>query len=323
LSLLKSIEKYFWVVCLAATLLGLFIPASGAPLRRLITLFLAGILFFTGLKLDFAAALREFRRPLLLVYVAGTCLVVLPVAIWLLARWLVPTFALGILILGAMPAGMATSSLTDIVRGNAALALVVTLVTSLACPIVAPLVIGLGTDAPLAGGAAYLGQQATYLAFILFAPLGAAYGVRRAFPGPVERCREALTGLAIVSLALLILGAMSATSAACLDLARRAPAQVVGLIVFLCGFSALRHVVGYALAPRRPPADRAALSINCAYVNNGLGIVFAAKFFAPLFGPAAMLPSILLQIPMILAILPVRWYLEWLEHKPRREREEP
>ncbi len=306
---MKLVEKYFWAICVVVTLLGLLAPAVGAPFRPLITFLLAGILFFTGLKLDFAAAVREFRRPGLQLYVAAMVLVVLPLVAWLAARWLVPAFAVGVLIMAAMPAGMATSSLTDIVRGNAALALVVTLVSSLLCPLVVPVVIGLATGGLTEGGGAYLVRRTGFLAAILFAPLAAAWLVRRLFPALVARHREAFTGLSIVSLALLILGAMSLTSADALELLRRSPRQAVGLIVFLFGFSVVMHLIGYVMAPWRPPADKAALSITTAYVNNGLAIVFAKAFFVARFGVEAMLPSILLEVPMVLAILPVKSYL--------------
>lgn len=307
---MKFLERHFWILCIATTLAGLLYPPVGYPFRN-VALFLMGILFVSGLKLDFAAALREFRRPGLLLYVCAMFLVVLPGVAYLAARAVLDEqFAVGVLILVCMPAGVVTSSLTDITGGNAALALVVTLATSLLCPLVAPPLINAVTGELAHGGAQLLARQAIYLAGILFAPLTAAFFVRRHWPNLVNRHRDALTGLSILLLGAVILGAMSLAGDQCMAWVRRSPAEAVKLVGFLFGLSAMLHVAGYWIAPWRPRPDRGALSINAAYVNNALGIVFANAFFAsnPKFALAAI-PSVLLEIPMTLAILPVRWHL--------------
>ena len=54
-----------------------------------------------------------------------------------------------------------------------------------------------------------------------------------------------------------------------------------------------------------------ALSVNMAYVNNGLAIVFAVEFFKdnPAFGVAAVLPAIFLEIPMALMLVPCKRFM--------------
>jgi BASS family bile acid:Na+ symporter len=311
--MIRFVERYFWALCVAVTLLGLLLPQAGWPFAPVKIVFLAGILFFTGLKIDFRAALAELKRPGLLAYVSLMMLVVLPLGMWGLSLLIAPRFAVGVLIVAAMPAGLAGGSLSDIIGGNAALALVVTLVTSVLCPLLVPWVIAVGTGGSAAdtgglaaGGWAFLLTQALWLAAILFSPLAVAYVVRRLLPGVVARFRPTFTALSIVSLCLLILGVMSDASADFLGLLSRTPWEAVRIIGFMFLFSAVLHVAGYFLAPWRPPADRAALSINAAYVNNGLAMVFAGQFFA---GSEAVLPAVLLEIPMVLAILPLKAYL--------------
>jgi predicted Na+-dependent transporter len=324
--LLRHVERWFWAVCLVAVLVGL-LPVPGMALlgaKPCLYTFLGGILFFTGLKIDFAAAWRELRRPWLLIYLAAMLMVVLPLGIWGLARLVVPAFAAGVLIVGAMPAGMACSSLTQISRGNAALALMVTLVTSLACPVVAPLVVGLGLESSLEATLGFLARQAGFLALLLFVPTAAAYAVRRYFPGWVARHSGGFTGLSILSLCTLIVGIVAATSgdfwamvrpshgqaeAAAQGLAASGK-QLAGLFGFMCFFSVSMHLAGYFLAPWRPAGDRAAISIDTAYVNNGLAMVFANEFFRAQYGVAAVLPAVFLEIPMILAVLPLKAWLE-------------
>ncbi len=303
---MKHVERHFWIICVGVTLLGLFVPAAGLPFAPGKLFFLAGILFFTGLKINFRDALAELKRPLLLLYISLMLLIVLPLAMWGLAQWLVPGFALGVLIVAAMPAGLAGGSLTDIAKGNVALALVVTLVTSLLCPLITPWVIALG-GGQSQGDQREILLQALFLAAVLLGPLGAAFATRRIFPKTVRRVRGTLTGLSIISLSLLILGIMSESSSAFWDKLYESPVEAAGIIGFMFLFSAAFHVAGYWLVPWRGPKDRAAVSINTAYVNNGLAMVFASQFFAG--NPDAVLPAVLLEIPMVLAILPVKAYL--------------
>lgn len=304
---MRHVESWFWAICLAATLLGLFVPEAGAPLRGLILPFLGGIMYFTGLKLDFGAARRELARPSLALYASAMRLALLPLAVFALARAVLPPeYAAGVLIVAAMPAGMACSALSDVVGGSAALALVITLVSSLLCPLVTPLVVGVGA-APAAGtGGGFFARQAAFLAAALLSPLAAAWLTRRFLPGVVARLRGACTGLSILSLALLILAAMSASSADFLALLRGRPALIARLTGFMFAFSALLHAAGLFMAPWRGLADRAALSVSMAYVNNALAIVFATRFYRSALGSAAVLPAILLEVPMILALLPLR-----------------
>ena len=101
------------------------------------------------------------------------------------------------------------------------------------------------------------------------------------------------------------------------DLVRESPWLALRLFLFMCGFSAFMHLVGCFLAPWRPVADRAAISVNTAYVNNGLAIAFAVEFFRHTeMGAAAVLPAILLEAPMAVALVPLKM---WVARRSRGE----
>lgn len=306
---MKFIESWFGVFCVLAALAGLFMPTIGDPLSGTIKFMLGCILFFTGLKLDFAAAFHELVRPRMVIYLAMMRLIVLPIVMYQIACLLLPLpLAIGVLIVAAMPAGNACSALTDIARGNTALALVGTVATSMLCPVVTPGIIKFCCGYEANGGLIFLFEQAVFLAIILFAPLGAALLLRKFFPKPIEQQRDLWSILAMVSLFLLICGSLALVRKDFTGMIRTAPMQAAGLFAFMCFFSMLFHIVGYLMAPWRPVSDRVAVSVNIAYVNNGLAIVFAVEFFRqiPEIGAAAVLPAILLEIPMDLAIIPLK-----------------
>ncbi|MGQ9661927.1 MAG: bile acid:sodium symporter, partial [Kiritimatiellia bacterium] len=140
----EFIDRWFWTILILAIVLGLFLPGLGQPLIPYLRLILGGILFFSALRLEFTAALKELRKPALGLYATFLMMIVAPLGLYVLASVALPrSFAVGVLILAAMPSGMACSALSDIVGGNAALALVITLLTYVVCPFTAPWVIEL------------------------------------------------------------------------------------------------------------------------------------------------------------------------------------
>ena len=308
----KILDRWFWAFCVAAALAGLLFPGPLRFLAEHIRYLLGSILFFTGLRLNFRAAWNEVRRPGLSLYAAVFRLVVFPLLAYQAARlFLPPPLAVGVLIVTAMPAGTACSSLADVVRGNASLALVGTLVTSLASPFVTPWVVEFGSGISGSADPAFLLRQTRFLAVILFVPLGAAFALRRGFPKLIEPRRDWWAALSLISLFTLIAGALASVSHDFHDLLREQPRLAAGLFVFMAMVSGLFHLAGYWIAPWRPRADRMALSVNMAYVNNGLAIVFAVEFFKdnPAFGVAAVLPAIFLEIPMALMLVPCKRFM--------------
>jgi len=299
--IIQSVERYFWFWSVAATVLGIWLPGPFAVFRHTLVMnaFLMGILFFTCLRVDVRAVGRELRNYLFILYVAAVILLACPAAAYGATRLLAPEWTLGFLILGAVPAGMAGGALTHLCGGNASLALGVTMVTSVLCPFTIPPVVKLFSGRETS--ASVLLVQVGVLMVLVFVPLAAAHAVRTLFPAAVRKHEDLLGGLSILSICFLILGAVSRNS----TLVRERFDTALFVLGLTFVFSACSHAVGFLLPVGRPLADRIAVSINTAYVNNGLAIVFAMTFFADV--PEAVLPAVLLEFPMILMILPLRW----------------
>lgn len=298
--ILASFEKQFWIWCILCTVAGLLWPTPFTMFQStfILDVFLMAILFFTCLKIDFASIARELRNWPFIAYTTFIVLVAMPLITYPLVRLILPAWAIGFLIIAAAPAGMASGALTELCRGNTPLALAITTVTSILCPFTIPPIIKL-----LAGTAtspADLLRQSVMLMILIFVPLVLAQVFKKIWPAFTARHRSRYTALAIISLCLLILGAMSKNSAVFRDHLKGSLLVLAGVFVF----SAFFHVLGFAAPLRRGAEDRAAVSICTAYVNNGLAIVFAMKFFEN--NAYAVLPAILIEFPMILLILPLR-----------------
>ena len=132
-------------------------------LTKLLPLALAFIMFYLGLTLrvnDFRLVLQRPRA--LLAGLAGQLLMV-PLLGWLVA-WtsgLDPVMAVGLMVLAACPGGVSSGLLTHLARGDVALSISLTAITSIAAMLTLPLVVdasmnffmvsGLGIEFPLAG----------------------------------------------------------------------------------------------------------------------------------------------------------------------------
>jgi len=298
--------RHFWALALAMMAAGLWLPGDWTGLRPLVPVLLGGILFFTGLKVRVGAVVDELRgaqRLRRLGALTALKLVALPLAAWAIARVIAPEWALGVLLVTAMPAGLSAAAVTDLYRGNVALALVLTFVTSALCPLSVPLL--LQALDPRAGAVDpwLLAERALYIIVLLVVPFSLAQVVRRIAPQTVARHFHRWTYGAILSSCLLIFVSISANRAAW---AGMAPA----LLLVPLGLNALAMALGLAvgLGSRRvlPPADGAAFAFCCAWMNNGLGVAFADRFFHGQAG--VILGPVLMQLPIIAGVSFLGWW---------------
>ena len=79
------------------------------------------------------------------------------------------------------------------------------------------------------------------------------------------------------------------------------------LIPYLIVLFAILLLIGYFSVFSLPKKDRIAVAINTAFMNNGLAIVFGLSYFMGDFKAEAILPSILVEIPMAFMIAPLRF----------------
>lgn len=112
--------------------------------QTLLPLALAFIMFYLGLTLVVADFRQVAQRPkALAVGLVGQVLLV-PLAGFAVVRLsgLDPVMAVGLMVLAACPSGVSSGLLTHLARGDTALAISLTAVTSLASVLTLPLVVG-------------------------------------------------------------------------------------------------------------------------------------------------------------------------------------
>ena len=249
------------------------------------------VMFGVSLELkpeDFKEALRTPRALVIgllahhLVFPAFTFLLVL----LLQPR---PSIALGMILVSSCPAGNISNFLTHFARGNTALSVSISTLSTLTAIVMTPANIAFW-GAQYEPAQAILRQVAVnplemfgHVLLLLGLPLAVGLYVSRRWPRFTERARKPMKFFSLGFFLLFVLAALGANWQYFVLYV----GTVVG-VVFLHNASAL--ATGYALAyvSGLPERDRRAVSIECGIQNSGLGLILIFNFFDGLGGMAVV-----------------------------------
>lgn len=301
--LLRLIEKYFWCFFTGAIILGLMSESIGTLFEDYLRLFLMAILFFTSLKVDFQKIWDYATSPFLVIYMMAIKLFLSPLMLYYLSILIFPTYALGMLILNSMPSAMYSGTMSDIAGGSIERAFAGTIYTSLVCPLTVPLITNI-----LMGEAIHFRiilPKVQFLTLMIFIPFFMAWLTKRLFSETVKRYSSCYTPLSIISSCILISAGISKNR----NFVFENLDSVIFLIPYLIIVFALLLLLGYFSVFFLPKKDRIAFAVNTAFMNNGLAIVFSLSYLMGDLRSEAILPSILVEIPMAFMIVPLRFFV--------------
>jgi len=264
-------------------------------LTKLLPLALALIMFYLGLTLrvnDFRQVLQRPRA--LLAGLAGQLLMV-PLLGWLVA-WtsgLDPVMAVGLMVLAACPGGVSSGLLTHLARGDVALSISLTAITSIAAVLTLPLVVdasmsffvvsGLGIEFPLAGMV-----RSIFLLTTVPVLLGMLLRVWQ--PQRVARIEPVLGRIATLLFVLIVLSTFWDQRQVLLDhLPTIGPASILLNLLVLLGAWLLGRQTGLT---RR---DRISVVTECGLQNSALGIYVCLEL---LHSPTMSVPSVVYALLM-------------------------
>jgi len=250
---------------------------------------LALLMFGVALDLkiaDFRAVARAPTGPL--AGIAGQ-LLLLPPATFLLMQIIdpIPSVKLGMLLVAACPGGNVSNFLVWLARGNTALSVSMTAVSSSAAVFTTPFNLAFwasmdpDTRALLADVAVNAGDMFTTILLLLGLPLTAGMLVRVRFP--------ALS--ALIHRPLRIIGGSIFLGFILLAFYRSREyltADILPVLFIVIAHNALALGLGYTVARlmRLPARDRRAISIEVGVQNSALGLALIFNFFADLGGTA-------------------------------------
>lgn len=289
------IEKYFWAFLIAGICLGLWLPVPFKIPGYLPELLLGMMLFFVFLKIDALEILEKMRNYKMMISVSIVYMIIIPVLFYFMFILIDRELALGILLLTAMPAGVSTPALTDILKGNISLAMSVAIITQMIAPFTVPLLFWIiGTE----GLDINKLQLFRDIAILVFLPLLISQLFKRYFPLLINRNIHLITSANIFLLFSFVYIAISSQSGVILD----NPVSLLLKTAVLYLVFILLHAAGYFLYPKETRENRIALAVTSAYMNNGLAIVLASTYF----GPDILVLMVLSEIPWNTLLAPFR-----------------
>jgi len=270
----QFIEKYFWVFLTAGILIGLWQPVEFEAPKYLNKLLLGMMLFLVFLKIDVIEIIEEMRDYKLIFYITLVYMIIIPVIFFLLINIFNRQLALGILLLVAMPAGVSTPVLTDILKGNISLAMGITIVTQIVAPFTVPFLFWMIGTKGLEINKLLLFKD---IAILVFLPLILAQAVKKYSPAAIKRTQHLFTSANVIILFTFVYVAISSQRNVILV----NPVNLIWKIAILYLVFIILHAVGYIMCYRESKENKIALSVTSAYMNNGLAIVLASAYFTP------------------------------------------
>lgn len=274
--------KYFAVFVILAAVIAFIFPSTFVVFGGYITILLGVVMFGMGLTLKPVDFKLVFTNPLPVI--VGICAqyTIMPLVAFALAYLLrlPPELAAGLVLLGSVPGGTASNVMVYLAKGNVALSVTMTSLSTIMAPIMTPLLLYL-----LAGQWLPVDPIAMFTSIlqVIIIPIVLGILIQKFFPTAVEKGVSVIPLISVAAI-LIIVSAVTAANASNVITA--------GFLVFFAVFlhNSFGLFLGYlaALAMGLSENDRRAISIEVGMQNSGLGVALATAHFSPL----AALPSV-------------------------------
>ncbi len=283
------ISKYMALLVLAAALLALAFPRVFQLVRPTAINYLLGVVMFgMGLALN----LRDFRivfsRPKDVLIGCVAQFTIMPLLAWALARLfqLDEALMLGVVLVGCCPGGTASNVITYLAKGDLALSVGMTGVSTLLAPLLTPLLTW-----GLAGKSIQVDVASMFLSilWVVIVPIVLGLLVKWFWPKFTEEATDYLPAFSSVAIAFIVSIVIAANADKLL-----AGGLIIVLVVMLhniCGLS-LGYLIGRLLG--LSDAKIRAISIEVGMQNSGLASSLATIHFAAY--PLATIPGAIFSV---------------------------
>jgi BASS family bile acid:Na+ symporter len=261
-------------------------PDAFVPLKPAILPLLGVVMFGMGMTLEVEDFLRVARRPGVVAPGVALQYLVMPLAAFAvaLALGLPPQLAAGMVLVGASPGGTASNVVCYLARGDVALSITLTAVSTVLAIVATPFLTWLyaGQSVPVPAG-----SMLVTIANVVLFPVALGVAVNRLLGPRLEPARTLFPALSVVAIVVII---------ALIVAINRAQLAVLGAAVVAAVM--LHNLLGLVLGfwvPRWLGRDRRTcrtLAIEVGMQNSGLAVALAVQHFSA----AAALPGAVFSI---------------------------
>ena len=276
------------LVLLAAVLAQVF-PDSLRQIRPTVINYLLGVVMFgMGLTLNLQDFKIVFSRPKDVIIGCLAQFTIMPLLAWILVRLfsLDEALALGVVLVGCCPGGTASNVITYLAKGDLALSVGMTGVSTLFAPFLTPLLTW-----ALAGKSVNVDVVGMLLSilWVVILPIVVGLIVKGLWPNFTKKTTDYLPAFSSIAIAMIVAIIISANANKLL-----AGGSIIVLVVILhnlCGLG-LGYLIGRLLDLSE--AKKRAISIEVGMQNSGLASSLATIHFAAY--PLATIPGAIFSV---------------------------
>ena len=284
----QFVQKTFaiWVVLFAA--LAMFFPDVFVWLKAYIPWMLGIIMLGMGMTMtlqDFKSVLQSPKA--VMIGVLAQFIVMPGLAFFLCKLLQLPTeIAIGVILVGCCPGGTASNVITYMAKGNTALSVACTSVSTLLAPVLTPAIFYLLASQWIEINAASM--LVSILQVVLF-PIIVGLMIRTVFKHRVDAYIQVMPLVSVVAIVAIVAAIIAGSRT-----------QILQSGLLILGVVALHNGLGYLLGFwasrifKLPYADCKAVSIEVGMQNSGLGVALAATHFA--VSPLTAVPSAIFSL---------------------------
>ncbi|MEN6508488.1 MAG: bile acid:sodium symporter [Smithella sp.] len=224
-------------------------------------------------------------------------LTILPVIMYFVFHFIAPDYALSALLLTGVSAGVVSPMISNMVRGNSSLVLVVVVITSALVPFTLPALIK--AVAAKEAVISFL-PMLKMLATVIFIPIVIVEFIRYLIPKLVAPILKVQFPVSLLMFALINLGVFYRYA----PFFKKEPSVIIMATVVVFVLAAVYCVVGILFFRNSSLANQLAGAVMFGNINNVLVIVFSSEFF----GPVEPLVAAMYMIPFFVIVIPLRYF---------------
>ena len=269
------ISEYMGVLVLVTAILALVFPSTLQQIRPTIINYLLGVVMFgMGLTLNLNDFKIVFSRPKDVVIGCLAQFTIMPLLAWALARLfsLDEALALGVVLVGCCPGGTASNVITYLAKGDLALSVGMTGVSTILAPLLTPLLTwalaGKSVDVDVVG-------MLLSILWVVILPIAIGLIVKWIWPKFTEKTIDYLPAFSSIAIATIVAIIIAANAQKLMT--GGLTIIVVVMLHNICGLS-LGYLIGQLLRLTEP--KKRAVSIEVGMQNSGLASSLATLHFA-------------------------------------------
>lgn len=283
----KFFNTYFALLVIVGAALAFFNPGTFKVSAPYIPQLLGIVMLGMGLTLTKNDFVAVFDRPRDVVIGVLLQFIIMPLLGYLIAGMMgvSPDLAAGFILVGCVPSGTASNVMTYLAKGDVALSVTVSSVTTLIAPFITPYLF-------LALGGKYIPVNATALLIdilkIVLIPIIIGVGLRHILGAAVQKVIKVVPLISVLAIITIVTAVVAASAG---RLASMAGIVIVGVMLH----NLLGYLIAYFVANKvcgMSDYKSRAISFEVGMQNSGLGAALAMVHLSPV----AALPSAVFSV---------------------------